>query len=59
MGNWIIFIIVGIVLVAGIEYLSRGFPPPWRVITLGIVVVVLLLWLLALAGFIATPIPMK
>jgi hypothetical protein len=58
MGQWIIFIIVGIVLVVGIEYLSRSFPPPWRAITLGVVVVILLLWLLALAGFIATPIPM-
>jgi hypothetical protein len=57
--NWVIFIVVGILLVAGIEYLSRGFPSPWRVITLAVVVLILLLWLLALAGFIPTPIPMK
>jgi len=53
--NWIVFIIVAIVLIVGIEYLSRSFPPPWRVITLGIVVVVLLLYLLNLAGMIAFP----
>jgi len=53
--NWLIFVIIGIVLIVGIEYLSRSFPPPWRVITLGIVVVALLIYLLNLAGMIALP----
>jgi len=56
MGNWIIYIIIGILLVTGIEYLSRGFPPPWRLISLGIVVLVLILWLLSLLGLIDFPI---
>jgi len=53
--NWLIFIIVAIVLIAGIEYLSRSFPPPWRLITLGVIVVVLLIYLLNLAGVVALP----
>jgi hypothetical protein len=56
MGGWIIFIIVGVVLVIGIEYLSRSFPPPWRLIALGAVVLILLFWLLGLAGFVDIPI---
>lgn len=56
MVNWIIFIIVAVALIAGIEYLSRSFPAPWRLITLGVVVVVLILWLLGLVGLIPSPI---
>jgi hypothetical protein len=53
--NWIIFLIIGIAVIVGIEYLSRSFPPPWRMITLGIVVVVMLIWLLNLAGLATFP----
>lgn len=53
--NWIVFVIVGVVVVAGIEYLSRGFRSPWREITLGAVVVVLFIWLLSIAGVVQTP----
>jgi len=55
MVNWIIFIIVAVAVIAGIEYLSRSFPPPWRLIALGAIVLVLFLYLLALAGLIPSP----
>lgn len=55
MTSWIIFIVIGIAVIAGIEYLSRSFPPPWRLITLAIVVVVLLVWLFNLAGVVTLP----
>jgi hypothetical protein len=55
MMNWVVFLIVGVVLVIGIEYISRGFQPPWRQVTLGVVVVVLILWLLGLAGVVPLP----
>jgi hypothetical protein len=55
MTNWIIFIIIAVALIAGIEYLSRSFPAPWRLITLGIVVLILVLWLLGLVGLIPMP----
>lgn len=53
--NWLIFIIVAIAVIVGIEYLSRGFPPPWRLITLAVLVVILILWLLNLSGMLALP----
>jgi len=53
--NWIIFLIIGVAVIVGIEYLSRTFPPPWRLITLGVVVIVLLVWLLNLAGVVSLP----
>jgi len=56
MASWIIYIIIGILLVTGIEYLSRGFPPPWRLISLGVVVLILILWLLGLLGLIELPV---
>jgi membrane protein YdbS with pleckstrin-like domain len=55
MTNWIIYVFVGILLVVGIEYLSRSFPPPWRLIALGFVVVVLIIWLLSLIGVVSLP----
>lgn len=56
LGRWIIYIVVGVLLIWGIEYLSRSFPPPFRMIALGVVVLVLILWLLGLLGFLALPV---
>lgn len=53
--NWIVFLIVGVVLVIGIEWLSRGFQPHWRTVTLAAVVVILLFWLLGLLNVVPLP----
>jgi hypothetical protein len=57
MVNWIIFIVIAILLVTGIEYFSRSFPPPWRMLSLGLIVLILVIWLLGLMGYVPLPMP--
>jgi len=51
----IIFAIVAVIVVAGIEYLTRGVPQPWRWIILGVAAVGLLVWLFSILGLVSVP----
>ena len=49
-GTTLILIIGAVLLVVGIEYLTRGVPSPWRWVILGIAAIVLLFALVNLLG---------
>jgi len=53
--NLIVFAIVAVIIVVGVEYLTRGVPSPWRWIILALAAVGLLLWLFSILGVVTIP----
>jgi hypothetical protein len=48
--NYIVFAVLSVAVVAGVEYLTRGIPSLWRTVILCFVGVGWLIWLFSILG---------